>query len=326
MNIRPAKILLVSILLLATITAHAGIYTAHADTDTTTAPAPFTDVTVGNSHYVAIQSLKDSGVIEGYEDGSFKPKQEITRTEALKIIALSTGKITIAELDSAVPDIPEKQAIFTDIDSDAWYVDYLYLAKAKEIINGYPDGGFHPDNAINLVETLKMNMECLDITNHPAPDFMDFTDVDKSGWYAKYVAYATAVEILDISAKNEIFPDKKMTRGNFAEVIYRLRQSYDDGYKFGKATFYGKAVQGNYTASGEIFDMYAFTAAHKTLPFGTIVEVTNLSNGKKVEVKINDRGPFGAGRVIDLSEAAFEELAPLGTGIINVQYIPVNAI
>ncbi|MFA5948577.1 MAG: septal ring lytic transglycosylase RlpA family protein, partial [Candidatus Gracilibacteria bacterium] len=89
---------------------------------------------------------------------------------------------------------------------------------------------------------------------------------------------------------------------------------------FGKATYYGAAVQGNGTASGETFDMNVFTAAHKTLPFGTIVKATNLANGKSVEVKINDRGPYGAGRVLDLSSSAFKELAPLSTGVITIQY------
>jgi rare lipoprotein A len=63
-----------------------------------------------------------------------------------------------------------------------------------------------------------------------------------------------------------------------------------------------------------------FTAAHPWLPFGTVVEVTNLANGKTIEVTINDRGPFG-GRIIDLSDEAFAALAPLGTGVIDVRLV-----
>jgi rare lipoprotein A len=62
------------------------------------------------------------------------------------------------------------------------------------------------------------------------------------------------------------------------------------------------------------------TAAHKTLTFGTMVEATNLANGKMVTVEITDRGPYGAGRVLDLSSGAFEQLASLGAGVINVGY------
>lgn len=315
MNTKLVKILLVSFLILLI------PHVAKANEAITT--ANFSDVQEGNSHYVAIRSLKEKNIINGYEDGTFKPKQEITRAEALKVISLATGKIMEEELDNIVP--PE-EPIFTDIENEAWYTNYLFIAKSKNIINGYPDGSFKPNDQINLVETLKIYLECLERLEYPDPSTLNFADTSPEGWYAKYVAYAANQETLDISAKNEIFPDKKMTRGDFAEIIYRLQKSYENNYKFGKATFYGKAVQGHRTASGETFDMNSFTAAHKTLPFGTIVEVTNLSNGKTVEVKINDRGPFGAGRVIDLSSAAFEQLASLGTGIINVQYHPVDPI
>ncbi len=79
------------------------------------------------------------------------------------------------------------------------------------------------------------------------------------------------------------------------------------GYKErGVASWYGKELQGEKTASGEIFNMYALTAAHRTLPMGTIVKVTNLENGKSVVVRINDRGPYDKRRIIDLSyKAAF---------------------
>ena len=87
----------------------------------------------------------------------------------------------------------------------------------------------------------------------------------------------------------------------------------------GKASWYGNAHHGKKTASGEIYDMDAMTAAHRTLPLGTKVRVTNVDNGKSVVVRINDRGPFIRGRVIDLSRAAARELAPLATGVLSVR-------
>ncbi|MFA7685709.1 MAG: septal ring lytic transglycosylase RlpA family protein [Candidatus Gracilibacteria bacterium] len=323
MNKKLAKLLLISCLIL--VLPHAA-KANEGDGDLANEAAlisDFSDVTEGNSHYVAIQALKEKGIISGYEDGTFKPKKEITRTEALKIIGLATGKVTQEELDNVV--LPE-EPLFTDVENNAWYINYLFIAKNKNIINGYPDGSFKPTDQINLTETLKIYLECLDDINYPDPSTLNFADANPEGWYAKYLAYAASQEVLDITIKNEVFPDKKMTRGDFVEIVYRLKNSYENNYRFGKATFYGKAVQGHGTASGETFDMDSFTAAHKTLPFGTIIEVKNLSNGKTVEVKINDRGPFGAGRVIDLSSAAFEQLAPLGTGIITVQYRPVDSI
>ena len=78
--------------------------------------------------------------------------------------------------------------------------------------------------------------------------------------------------------------------------------------QIGKGSWYGRWHNGRKTASGERFNMYQMTAAHRTLPLGTIVRVTNPANGKTVKVKINDRGPYVAGRVIDLSAAAAKAL------------------
>jgi len=88
----------------------------------------------------------------------------------------------------------------------------------------------------------------------------------------------------------------------------------------GVCSYYGSEAQGAFTASGERFDKNKLTAAHKTLPFGTRVKVTNPSNGKSVVVRINDRGPFTPGRILDLSEAAFARIESLGKGIFNCRY------
>ncbi|UTY31256.1 septal ring lytic transglycosylase RlpA family protein [Treponema putidum] len=85
------------------------------------------------------------------------------------------------------------------------------------------------------------------------------------------------------------------------------------------ASYYGEAFNGRPTANGEIFDMNTYTAAHKTLPFGTLVEVTNLENGKKVIVRINDRGPFVGNREIDVSKAAAKALDMLSHGVVRVR-------
>ena len=87
----------------------------------------------------------------------------------------------------------------------------------------------------------------------------------------------------------------------------------------GLASWYGAKHHGKRTASGEIFDQNKFTAAHRTLPWGSIVKVTNLDNGKAVEVRINDRGPFKKGRVIDLSRAAARALGMVQSGVSPVQ-------
>lgn len=92
----------------------------------------------------------------------------------------------------------------------------------------------------------------------------------------------------------------------------------------GKASYYADKFEGSPTASGEKYRHNKLTAAHKTLPFGTKVKVTNLANGKEVEVVINDRGPFVEGRVIDLSKSAAEQLDFINQGLADVRIIVVD--
>ena len=102
-----------------------------------------------------------------------------------------------------------------------------------------------------------------------------------------------------------------------------------DGYEeVGYASFYGKRFHGMKTASGEVFDMYKLTAAHRTLPFGTIVEVENIENHKKIRVKINDRGPYAKNRIIDLSYIAAKRLGFInkGTSLVKIRVIGMGKI
>ena len=87
----------------------------------------------------------------------------------------------------------------------------------------------------------------------------------------------------------------------------------------GAATWYGKKHHGRQTASGEPFDMHDWTAAHKTLPFNTVVRVTDQETLKSVVVRINDRGPYRKGRIIDLSRAAASDLDALRRGVVHVE-------
>jgi rare lipoprotein A len=87
----------------------------------------------------------------------------------------------------------------------------------------------------------------------------------------------------------------------------------------GKASYYAMKYQNRKTASGERLNQGSKTAAHRKLPFGTIVKVTNIKNGKRVTVKINDRGPFVKGRIIDLTRSAFSSIGDLRSGVIDVK-------
>ena len=95
--------------------------------------------------------------------------------------------------------------------------------------------------------------------------------------------------------------------------------AYPRETQVGLASYYGRAHDGRHTANGERFDMHAMTAAHRTLPFGTRVRVTNLANGRRAVVRINDRGPHKKQRIIDLSYAAARELGMVGAGVTRVR-------
>jgi rare lipoprotein A len=92
----------------------------------------------------------------------------------------------------------------------------------------------------------------------------------------------------------------------------------------GNASYYGKQYHGRKTASGERFNMHELTAAHRTLPFGTSVKVTNLANDRSVVVRVNDRGPFKRDRILDVSLEAARRLQMVGAGIARVRVEPLN--
>ncbi|MBK1897698.1 septal ring lytic transglycosylase RlpA family protein [Chryseobacterium paridis] len=102
--------------------------------------------------------------------------------------------------------------------------------------------------------------------------------------------------------------------------IYSFKNNAIDAKKTSYASFYHDKFNGRKTANGEIFDNSKFTAANRTLPFGTKIRVTNLSNGKEVTVRINDRGPFHSSRALDISRAAFNEIGNTNLGTIPVEY------
>jgi len=97
-------------------------------------------------------------------------------------------------------------------------------------------------------------------------------------------------------------------------------------FEEGRASWYGAPFHGRQASNGETYDMYKFTAAHRTLPFNTMVRVTNMTNGKSTTVRITDRGPFVDNRIIDLSYAAAKQIESIGPGVVPVQLEILSAI
>ena len=120
------------------------------------------------------------------------------------------------------------------------------------------------------------------------------------------------------SAKPVASPPAVLTSAPAAHPVDPDKIDTRKAYQVGVASYYGKKFHGRKTANGEVFNMYKLTAAHRVLPLGTYVKVTNLQNGRWVEVKVNDRGPFIEGRILDLSFAAALELEMVEQGTAKV--------
>ena len=130
------------------------------------------------------------------------------------------------------------------------------------------------------------------------------------------------------SAKTIALPETKEGKLPESYVVFGKRYyplpAAEGFIQVGKASWYGGKFHGRSTANGETYDMQKKTAAHKTLPFGTHVKVTNLSNQRHTVVRINDRGPFVKGRIIDLSYAAAKEIDLVVAGIVDVKVVALG--
>lgn len=125
-------------------------------------------------------------------------------------------------------------------------------------------------------------------------------------------------------------PGARSDAGRSYEVFgrrYRVLDSADGYRKRGLASWYGDAFHGRPTASGETYDMYGISAAHRTLPLHTWVEVSNLDNGRRLVLRVNDRGPFAdtSNRILDLSYGAARELGVVGPGLARVEVRALDA-
>lgn len=150
-------------------------------------------------------------------------------------------------------------------------------------------------------------------------------DYVAGGLYAPHIQDSAPDEIPDIDAipEPEVKAEPRSRAGNRSYAVlgkrYQVRDTAEGYVEEGMASYYGRKFHGRLTSNQEVYDMYAFTAAHKSLPLPSYVRVTNLANGKSVVVRVNDRGPFHAGRVIDLSYAAATKLGFTKQGTARVE-------
>jgi rare lipoprotein A len=151
-------------------------------------------------------------------------------------------------------------------------------------------------------------------------------DYTRGGLYAPHIQDSAPGEIPDVDAipEPEVRNEPRSRYGNRSPYVvlgksYTVRDTPEGYVEQGLASFYGNKFHGRKTSNLEVYDMYAFTAAHKSLPLPSYARVTNLSNGKSIVVRVNDRGPFHAGRIVDLSYAAAVKLGVHRTGTARVE-------
>ena len=196
---------------------------------------------------------------------------------------------------------PYREQPFTDVPAGGTGSDILTYAKSRGILDD--DEMFHPDEPFLLKDAVlwllrTRNVEDLDaMTAQSLPSLLS--------------RYPFLEQSRDLAAPVSSLDELIALAGALDQML--AKQVHE-------ASLYAEKFQGKGTAFGESFDMNALTAAHRTYPANTLVKVTNVENGRSVIVRINDRGPYVAGRDMDLSLAAFTRIAPRGQGVLRARF------
>ncbi len=190
--------------------------------------ADFPDLPDSNPHYAAVSALVSQGILQGYEDGSFKPDQDVTRAEAVKIILMGMG----VSLDGAA-GLPA--LTFSDVNSTEWFYDYLKIAVNKGIVKGYEDGTYKPSQNVNRAEAMKLVLVASGIAAVPAVENA-FVDTPFDSWFGAYAAYAKKWNVEPAQTDGRWHPEEEMSRGMISEMVYRMQLVKSGGVAFDEAT------------------------------------------------------------------------------------------
>lgn len=168
----------------------------------------FNDVDFQSKYAVAINYLKEAGIINGYQDGTFKPLNEINRAELLKVLILSAGYEPSSAYKNCFPDIQEQ-----------WFSSYVCFAKLKGWVSGYEDGTFKPEKAVSKAEALKMLFNVMNMDTAIADEDV-FNDVKMDNWYTDFVYSAKFLDIIDDTGLY-YQPNSNILRGQISEYLFR---------------------------------------------------------------------------------------------------------
>lgn len=172
----------------------------------------FIDTERTHENYDAIMYVRAKGYVQGYDDGTFRPMQRVTRAEFTKILIAAT--VDPINLETCLVDTPSNYRVFSDVPPGVWYENHLCVAKNTGVIGGYNDGTFHPNSSISFAEASKILVKTLGLSDPAA------ATLPTEAWYKKYVLVLQVLHAIPMSINRM---DHSVTRGELAEMLYRVQ-------------------------------------------------------------------------------------------------------
>lgn len=226
--------------------------------------------------------------------------------------------------------------VFSKEKNDGYTPVSVYIGENEIIRITKPAGGLTPEKRAKIVtENFNTLIKNGENPENIMPDFksgsglikindkvlftVDSSIAKEYGMTPTELAFIWVNNIRDSLGVSKVVRDFQLLTHSMKKTPHTFVEKYGDYRQTGFASWYGGNFHGQFSADGSIYDKNKFTAAHKSLPFGTVVQVTNMYNGKKCVVKITDRGPFIRGRIIDLSKVAANEIGMLSSGVSRVK-------
>lgn len=252
-------------------------------------------------------------IITGYDDNTIRPNQSVNKAELYTILYRLTPNDlkTTANRDESLAD---------DIASGFWYYEPLQFAIENQLLTTNDENLISPLKELSRANVSHFVYEYSQWLNERIVGSEEVeTETDTE---VETEEEPTEQEIASEESEDEETTTEEETNqdNSSSQTDTNTSNELEVGFtETGVASYYGYSFDGKSTASGQILDVDANMAAHKTLPFGTIVRITNPETQKWVEVTIFDRGPFVPGRIIDLTPSSFEAISTLSAGIVNVE-------
>lgn len=236
----------------------------------------FPDVVDSRRYHTAVTYLTDLGVIQGYPDGTFGPGRSVNRVESLKILFKAFG---VEDSELGTPSETET-AGFSDTIAGQWYMKYVLRAKLTLVVQGYPDGTFHPTQQVKLGEALKMLFKVFQVNVPPLnKDSIIPKDVKATDWFAPYVSVALQKNIIVEDRFGNVQPGLGLSRSSFAEIVYHMHYIFVNRLEAFPGLEEVVPLEQPVTDDPNISIVdFSFSPADITIRKGTTVIFTNLSS------------------------------------------------